>query len=229
MKKIVSLAIMAMLLCVTNVSAQSGLSGLFGKLLGGGNSEAESTVSNVLGSLIGNSMTLSEKMLEGTWNYTGTACVLESDAALANIGGTVATAKIEKKLDGYLARVGVIENACSFTFIGKDSCVVTMAGRELGGRYALDAKEKTIQFTFYGRLNFNTHVAYNVSSMNIVFNADKLLSLVKTVTSKVSSTTGSLGEDSANGNLGTASATLGTISSLLNNYDGMMLGVKMKK
>lgn len=230
MKKILSLVILAMLLCVQNVSAQSGLSGLFGKLFGGGNSsETENTVSNVLGSLIGNSVTLSEKVLEGTWNYTGTACVLESDAALANIGGTVATAKIEEKLDGYLARVGVKEGVCSFTFIGKDSCVVTMAGRELGGRYTLDAKEKTILFTFYGRLNFNTHVAYNVSSINIVFNADKLLSLVKTVTSKVSSSAGSLGQNDSTGNLGTASATLGTISSLLENYDGMMLGVKMKK
>ena len=183
MKKIFSLIIVAMLLGVTDASAQ----GFLGKLFGGGNSssDTENTISNVLGSLIGNSVTLSEKMLEGTWEYTGTACVLESDAALANIGGTVATSKIEKKLDGYLARVGVKEGSCSFTFIGKDSCVVSMAGRELGGRYALDAKEKTIQFTFYGRLNFNTHVAYNVSSINIVFNADKLLSLVKTVTSKV--------------------------------------------
>lgn len=216
-----------MLLGVTDASAQ----GFLGKLFGGGNSssDTENAISNVLGSLIGNSVTLSEKMLEGTWEYTGTACVLESDAALANIGGTVATSKIEKKLDGYLARVGVKEGSCSFTFIGKDSCVVSMAGRELGGRYALDAKEKTIQFTFYGRLNFNTHVAYNVSSINIVFNADKLLSLVKTVTSKVSSSTGSLGQSGATGSLGTATAALGTISSLLSNYDGMMLGVKMKK
>ena len=226
MKKIFSLIIVALLLGVTNASAQGFLSKLFG---GGNSSETENTISNVLGSLIGNSVTLSEKMLEGTWNYTGTACVLESDAALANIGGTVATAKIEKKLDGYLARVGVKEGTCSFTFIGKDSCVVSMAGRELGGRYALDAEEKTIQFTFYGRLNFNTHIAYNVSSVNIVFNADKLLSLVKTVTSKVSSSAGSLSQNDATGNLGTASATLSTISSLLSNYDGMILGVKMKK
>lgn len=226
MKKIFSLIIVAIFLGVTDASAQGFLSKLFG---GGGSSDTENAISNVLGSLIGNSVTLSEKMLEGTWEYTGTACVLESDAALANIGGTVATSKIEKKLDGYLARVGVKEGSCSFTFIGKDSCVVSMAGRELGGRYALDAEEKTILFTFYGRLNFNTHVAYNVSSVNIVFNADKLLSLVKTVTTKVSSSTSSLSGNDATGNLGTASATLSTISSLLNNYDGMMLGVKMKK
>ncbi len=232
MRKIFAFVFAVAFMCSSGVSAQSGLSGLFGKLLGGdksASSSTENTITNVLGSLLGNSVTLSERLLEGTWEYTGTACVLESDAALANIGGTVATAKIEEKLDGYLGRVGVKEGVCSFTFIGNDSCVVKMAGRELGGRYSLDSKEKTIQFTFYGRLNFNTHVAYNVSSINIVFNADKLLSLVQTVTSKVSSSTGSLGEGSTDSRLSAASSTLGTISSLLNNYDGMMLGVKLKK
>lgn len=231
MKKIFAFLFVVALMCSQGVSAQSGLSGLFGKIFGGDkeSSSTENTITNVLGSLLGGSVKLSERLLEGTWEYTGTACVLESNEALANIGGTVATAKIEEKLDGYLGRVGVKEGVCSFTFIGNDSCVVKMAGRELGGRYLLDAKEKTIKFTFYGRLNFSTHVAYNVSSMNIVFNADKLLSLVQTVTSKVSSTAGSMGEGSTDSRLSTASSTLGTISSLLNNYDGMMLGVKLKK
>lgn len=232
MKRIFSFLLIAMIMCgASEVSAQSGLSSLFGKILGGGsNSESstESTLSSVLGSLIGGSMTLSEKMLEGTWQYDGTACVLESDAALANIGGTVATAKIEEKLDGYLGRVGVKKGVCAFTFIGNDSCVVKIGGRELGGRYLLDAGEKTIKFTFYGHLNFNTHVAYNVSNINIVFNADKLLSLVQTVTSKASSQSGAF-SNSADSKLSSTSATLGTISSLLNNYDGMMLGVKLKQ
>lgn len=231
MKKIFAFLFVVALMCSQGVSAQSGLSGLFGKIFGGDkeSSSTENTITNVLGSLLGGSVKLSERLLEGTWEYTGTACVLESNEALANIGGTVATAKIEEKLDGYLGRVGVKEGVCSFTFIGNDSCVVKMGGRELGGRYLLDAQEKTIKFTFYGRLNFSTHVAYNVSSMNIVFNADKLLSLVQTVTSKVSSTTGSLGEGGTDSSLSAASSTLGTISSLLNNYDGMMLGVKLKK
>ncbi len=232
MKKIFAFLFVVALMCSQGVSAQSGLSGLFGKIFGGdkeSSSSTDNTITNVLGSLLGGSVKLSESLLKGTWEYTGTACVLESNEALANIGGTVATAKIEEKLDGYLGRIGVKEGVCSFTFIGNDSCVVKMAGRELGGRYLLDAKEKTIKFTFYGRMNFNTHVAYNMSSMSIVFNADKLLSLVQTVTSKVSSSTGSLGEGSADSRLSAASSTLGTISSLLNNYDGMMLGVKLKK
>lgn len=232
MKKIFLTALVAMFTVVSGVQAQSGLSGLFGKLFGGANKEESAVsgaVSNVLGSLLGNAVTLSENVIAGTWNYKGTACVLESETALANIGGTVATAKIEEKLDGYLSKVGVKDGFCSFTFIGNDSCLFKVAGREIAGNYQLDAKEKKIKFIFRGGLSINTHVAYNINSMNIVFNADKLLTLIQTVTSKVSSSTGALGENSTNTTLGAASSTLGTISSLLGNYNGMMLGMKLSK
>lgn len=233
MKKIIIIATIAIMAFAPSASAQSGLSGLFGKLFGGGSSKEEvsattDVVTNVLGSLLGNSMTLTEKALQGEWSYTGTACVLESDAALANIGGSVAAAKIEEKLDGYLAKVGVNEGVCSFTFVNSDSCVFSVAGRELGGKYTLDAKEKTIKFAFFDYLSFNTHVAYNITSMNIVFNADKLLSLVQAATSKASSLSGesALGAAASSGNI---SSTLSVVSSLLENYKGMMLGMKLKK
>ena len=228
MKKI--FLVVAMFAMVASASAQ-GLSGIFGKLLGGSSSKSDvaSTVTNVLGSLLGEAVPFSEKLLEGTWNYSGTACVLESDAALANIGGTVVTEKVEKKLDGYLAKVGIKENSSSFTFIGNDSCVFAIGNRQISGNYTLDAEQKKIDFYFYGGLSFTTHVAYNVTSMNIVFDADKLLTLIKTVSSKVTSSTGNVSDKAQGTTLGTASATLSTISSLLDNYDGMMLGMKLVK
>lgn len=245
MKKII-LAI-SMLLLVSTASAQ-GLSGFLGGLFGKKGDKTESTentgssssssdlLSSVLGSILGGAMPLSEGTLEGTWNYTGTACVLESEAALANIGGTVVTDKIEEKLDGYLAKVGLKEGTCTFTFIGSDSCVVKIGPKELAGNYELNAEEKKINFNFYGYLNFTTHVAYNVTSMDIVFNADKLLALIQGVTSKISSTSASASEateESSAGGLssllGSSSSTFSTISALLSNYDGMMLGVELKK
>ncbi len=245
MKKII-LAI-SMLLLVSTASAQ-GLSGFLGGLFGKKGDKTENTektessssssdlLSSVLGSILGGAMPLSEGTLEGTWNYTGTACVLESEAALANIGGTVVTDKIEEKLDGYLTKVGLKEGTCTFTFIGSDSCVVKIGPKELAGNYELNAEEKKINFNFYGYLNFTTHVAYNVTSMDIVFNADKLLALIQGVTSKISSTSASASEateESSAGGLssllGSSSSTFSTISALLSNYDGMMLGVELKK
>lgn len=190
-----------------------------------------SLVANVLGNIIGNSIPFSKALIEGTWNYEGTACVLESEDALSDIGGTVATSKIEEKLDGYLAKAGVKVGACSFTFMENDSCYMTVNGRDIRGTYKLDVEEKIIDFSFlHDKLKMKSYLSYNVKDINIVFEADKLLSLVKNVTSSVSGKTSSLGAlSSSSSKLSTATAALNTASALLENYDGMMLGVKMNK
>lgn len=198
-------------------------------------SAAAGAVKNVLSSLIGNSMPVSEATLKGTWNYEGTSCVLESDQALANLGGSVAAGKIEEKLDGYLAKVGVAPGACTFAFLDNDSCQFTVKGRTINGTYTLDSKEKTVLFNFYGRLSMTAHVSYDLANMNLVFDADKLLALIKKVTSTVASTTSSASGSGLGSLLGgsttasAASGTLSTVSSLLENYTGMMLGMKLKK
>ncbi len=216
MKKIAILIVMAVL-SIGTVNAQSFLSNLVGKLTGSTNTETSSTenlVTNVLGSLLGNSMTLSKSTIQGTWKYAGTSCVLESDNALAQIGGSVATTKIEDKMNGYLSKVGVKKGKCSFTFAENDTCTFKVGNREIKGRYTLDGEKKKIQFSFlYDRFTATAHVVYNVTSFSIVFNADKMLTLVQ----KVAPTAASY------------SATLATLSTMLENYKGMMLGMKLEK
>ncbi len=216
MKKIAILAIMTTL-CIGTVNAQSFLSNLFGKLTGSSSSQTtttENVVTNVLGSLLGNSVKLSKSTIKGTWKYSGTSCVLESDNALAQIGGTVATGKIEEKINTYLGKVGVKEGTCSFTFAENDTCTFKVGSREIKGKYTLDGENKTIQFSFLqGRFTSTAHIAYNVSTLSIVFNADKMLSLVQ----KVAPTAASY------------STTLATLATMLENYKSMMLGMKLKK
>jgi hypothetical protein len=211
MKKTAIIAIVLTLFAGT-ANAQSFLSNLFGKI--GGSSETANTVTNVLGSLLGNSMTLSKSTILGTWSYTGASCVLESDNALAKAGGTVATAKIEEKMNSYLGKVGVKEGKCSFTFAENDSCTFKVGNREIKGKYELNGEEKKIHFSFlYDRFTATAHVAYEVTSLSIVFNADKMLGLVQ----KVAPTAAKY------------SKTLATLATLIENYNGMMLGMKLKK
>ena len=211
MKKIAIIAILATLFTGT-ANAQSFLSNLLGKI--GGSSETASTVTNVLGSLLGNSMTLSKSTIIGTWSYTGASCVLESDNALAQAGGAVATAKIEDKMNSYLGKVGVKEGKCSFTFAENDSCTFKVGNREIKGRYELNGEEKKIHFSFlYDRFTATAHVAYEVTSLSIVFNADKMLGLVQKVTPTAAK----------------YSTTIATLATLIENYNGMMLGMKLKK
>lgn len=182
---------------------------------------------NVLGDLLGKAVPLSESMLLGTWNYQGVACVLESDNSLASLGGSAVAGQLEEKLDGYLSKVGVVNGACSFTFSEDGSCVFKIKEREVKGTYSLNADEKVINFSFLkGKLNIKTYVAYNVVDMNIVFETDKLLALVQKTLDAVS---GKMSAFSSTSKLGTAASALGTAGKLLENYEGMMLGMELKK
>lgn len=182
---------------------------------------------NVLGDLLGKAVPLSESMLLGTWNYQGVACVLESDNSLASLGGSAVAGQLEEKLDGYLSKVGVVSGACSFTFSEDGSCVFKIKEREVKGTYSLNADEKVINFSFLkGKLNIKTYVAYNVVDMNIVFETDKLLALVQKTLDAVS---GKMSAISSTSKLGTAASALGTAGKLLENYEGMMLGMELKK
>ena len=219
MKKIVFVFVM-LFAAGTSVYSQSWKDAL-SKVVGGvAESAAENTgvLGNVLGTIIGNAVPLSKSTLQGTWNYEGAACVLESENALSNIGGAVVAEKVESKLDTYLGKLGVSKGNCAFTFQENDSCIFSIKNRSLRGTYRLNAEEKKIDFSFlYGNLNINTHVAYQVTDMNIVFDADKLMSLLQKTLSAVSSL-----------NMSNA-ATLKTITTLLESYDGMMVGMKLKK
>ena len=197
------------------------------------NTDTQNVVTNILGTLIGNSVPFSKALIEGTWNYQGTACVLESENALSEIGGTVATAKIEEKLDGYFNKIGVSKGTCTLTFLPNDSCYFAVNGRKVGGTYKLNEEEKIIDFSFlYNKLNMKSYLSYNVTDIDVVFDVDKLLDLIKNATSTVSSktsTVSNLMSSSSSSKLSTAGATLETISTLLQGYDGMMLGMKLSK
>lgn len=178
-------------------------------------------VKGVLSNLLSSSVSVSDATLKGTWNYDGVSCVLESDQALANIGGSAIASKLESKLDTYLAKVGVAEGSCTFTFLDNDSCQFTVKGRTLNGTYTLDTENKTIAFSFYGRVNMTANVSYDLTTLSLVFNADKMLELIKKTTSAVSS--------SSLTSAASTTTTLSTISSLLENYSGLMLGMKLSK
>ena len=58
-----------------------------------GNSEA-GVLGNILGNILGSSVELTEESMEGSWKYSGIACVLESQNALSSIGGTFVSDKL---------------------------------------------------------------------------------------------------------------------------------------
>lgn len=230
MKKIF-LSLILLFAVSAGVSAQSWKD-LIGKAASELAEEASSTaagsaVTNILGTILGNSLTLSYEALEGTWDYEGVACVLESEEALSNIGGTLVTATLEEKLDEKLALIGVSKGNCSFTFSKDSTCVINVGGYNLNGKYRLNVEEKVIDFTFmYDKLPLKTYVSYEIQSIDIVFKADRLLSFIKNVASYISNNGAAGGQQ---GQLQAAIQAVGAMGTLLQNYDSMMLGAKLSK
>ncbi len=230
MKKIF-LSLILLFAVSAGVSAQSWKD-LIGKAASELAEEASSTaagsaVTNILGTILGNSLTLSYEALEGTWSYEGVACVLESEEALSNIGGTLVTGTLEEKLDEKLALIGVSKGNCSFTFSKDSTCVINVGGYNLNGKYRLNVEEKVIDFTFmYDKLPLKTYVSYEIKSIDIVFKADRLLSFIKNVASYISNNGAAGGQQ---GQLQAAIQAVGAMGTLLQNYDSMMLGAKLSK
>ncbi len=226
MKRIVLVLAMVFALSAGQATAQD-LKNLLGKVVQAvagdedGSSNDTGILGNVLGGILGNSMGLSEETLEGQWQYNGIACVLESENALSSIGGTFITSKIEESIDGAVAKFGVVPGSCEFTFNKDKSCTFVVAGKTVMGTYDIVPEEKRVNFSFLlGKLNIGAYLAYSLPDVNVVFEADKLLELLKTVSSSVPA--GSSGENSLSAGLSLANSVLGA-------YDGMMLGIKLKR
>ena len=100
MKKMTfSLALLASMLTFTSCSTSNGSvsQGIGSAILNNAINNATNNTTtginalgNILGNILGSSATLSEKSLVGTWKYTGSDCVFESENLLAKAGVAVA-------------------------------------------------------------------------------------------------------------------------------------------
>ena len=186
-KNIVSLAFMAVfLLMATNSQAQS-----WKDLLNKDN------ISKVVNAITGTPETID---MTGTWNNL-----------LMKAGGAAAATMAENKLDEQLSKVGIKAGQMNFTFNADSTFTSTVGKKTLKGTYSYDASAKQVDLKFLKLLNLHAKVNCSSSSLELLFNSDKLLKLLAFIGSKSNST------------------ALKTVSSLADNYDGMMLGFELSK
>lgn len=149
--------------------------------------------------------------LTGTWKYTSSAVEFESDNLLMKAGGAAAASMAESKLNEQLSKVGITDGQMTFTFNADSTFVSTVGKKTLKGTYSYDATNKQVTLKYLRLLNMHAKVNYSSSSIDLLFNSDKLLKLLAFIGSKSSST------------------ALKTVSSLADKYDGMMLGFELQK
>ncbi|NDV82889.1 DUF4923 family protein [Bacteroides sp. 51] len=167
-------------------------------------SKAVDTVKEVTGTAV-------VKNITGTWSYSGSAVQFESDNLLNKAGGAVAASTVESKLDTQLSKVGIKAGATSFTFNEDGSFSSVIGKRTIKGTYTYDSSASTLNLKFSGLVGMNAAVTGSSNNMSLLFDADKLLQLVTFLGNKVNNT------------------TIKSITALAESYDGMKLGMEMKK
>lgn len=167
-------------------------------------------LSGVISNVVGDKAT-TDSSFKGTWKYNAPACEFESDNLLARAGGTAAAEKIEKRVAPLLKSVGV--NGIVYTFDGKGNYTSKIKKRVTEGTYKFDSKAKTITFTPTIGMAYTAHVAVQGSTMTLTFEADKLMTTLKTISNATSK----------------LSTTAALINTLMNSYSGMRVGFELKK
>lgn len=172
--------------------------------------DLKSILSGVAKAVIGDKATTANSVI-GTWTYVQPKCQFESENMLAKAGGAVAAKEVEEKMQAVFEKIGM--NGCQYTFNEDGTYSYTIKKRTIKGTYTFDNTEKTV--TMKGKLGIKTvaHITVTGNSMSMVFNADKLMSVLKTITGATSK----------------INSTASTINSVAEAYDGMMLGFELKK
>lgn len=151
--------------------------------------------------------------LSGTWEYVSPAVMPEGDNALKNVAGNVAASEVEKKLQSYCDKIGLKAGTFSYTFNDDNTFTCIFKEKTLKGTYTLQESDKTIQLK-YGNLkiaNISAQVVLTHDELALLFNADKLLDFLGTLSSLSGST------------------TLQAINKLTDQYEGFKVGFQLKK
>ena len=179
----------------------------------GETSNLANTLTSILG-VVTSSSAVEAKDLPGTWNYTGSKIYLESENALAQLGGQAAATTVESKLNSLMEKVGIKKGACTFQFVQNGNTFkAVIGGKTISGTYSLNESAGTLTLTTaLGLGNITCNVTRNgTQALNLLFPADKLLQLAQIV------------------GVATGNSNISSLTSLLGNYSGLQIGLQLHK
>lgn len=153
------------------------------------------------------------KDLKGSWSYNAPAVSFTSDNLMQKAGGVAASGAIVNKLKPYYDKAGITGMTIEF---GADSTFVAKTARLTvrGTVQPLDDSMFKFNIKALGKIpagSINAYAERQGTNVCLTFDAKKLIKLAETIAS-------------LSGN-----ATLKTASDLLNSYEGVNIGVSLKK
>lgn len=222
MKKFVSIAAALLMLSTASfaqnntTSTGTGLTGILGKVAGVLTSGTDSTgnaINDILTTITGiiQNNDLTEDKIPGNWIYKGSAVSFKSENALSNVASTVAEGTIEKKLDEYLAKVGIVEGKFGFTFNADSTMTLNYGTKSYNGTWSYDAEKAQVRIKIAKLINVKGYITVKNGTMKLLFNSNTMLKIIKAVTAQ------------------SKNANIQAISSVLKSYNQMYTGFKMTK
>ena len=173
------------------------------------------TIRDIAGSVV-EQLDVLPKNIEGTWEYAGTAVKFTGDNILTTAASQIASGQIETRLDEYLQIVGIREGAFSYTFNADSTFTTSFNKMDFPGRYTFSEEANTIELD-YGKneklrgITLKTQVSVSLTSMELLFNADKILDFIN----KISSSAGN--------------SKLSMLNALTSQYDGLKIGFELTR
>ncbi|MBR2981009.1 MAG: DUF4923 family protein [Odoribacter sp.] len=215
MKKILLVALLG--LFVSQVNAQSVLSSLLNKTL------SKESITSIVESVAGKVVSKLDLSVVGTWKYSAAEVQFKSDNLLAEAGGAAMLSTVENSVGKLYAKLGM-DSDYSFTFNSDSTFTqnikVKSKVQTLKGTYSLDKENNLIvlKYQVLGKINLgkvSAIYANNGTSLSILFDANELFTMLKKIASAASSLS--------------STATLAGLSTIVEQYDGMLLGYKMSR
>ena len=208
------IAIKAVAICMMLLGAQSTNAQSLGDILGaiGGATSQDKQSGNLISgltSIFSSNKTATSNNIVGTWTYQEPAIVLSSDNMLTNAAAKVASGKIEKTLQTHLTKYGIKPGSMSITFNENGTFAEKIGTKTVNGKWEIKDKQLVITYGTIKPVSITTQI--DGKNLMIVTNADKLLTLFKT-----------LGAKSTN-------STISAVTSLMKNVNGMQCGLTFVK
>ena len=149
--------------------------------------------------------------LQGDWKYNAPSVGVSGKNLLAGIAKPIAKGKLKKKLKNAYKKIGLDKARPQFVFNVDGTCSMKLMGASVKGTYNYNPTTEKITFKWHG-VPMNASLKRDgKKKLQLTFDADKLLKLMSL-----------LGRFSD-------SSTIKALSTLLDNYEDVMLGFELKK
>ncbi len=147
----------------------------------------------------------------GTWDYEGAAVNFKTNNLLKKAGGSVAASKLENELDERLSKLGFKPGVTTFVFNEDETFSNVTDGKTVKGTYSYDKSTGYITLNYINHIPVKAKVTGTSGKISLLFEADSFLTLVTFVGSN------------------SGISVIKNVTSLLQSYDGMMVGIELKK